>query len=219
MSEGNVELRKKVLRMCREYWEQKAEEEKNGSTKTDSPPINPEDFILTKENEYPKICETLQMNAHFPTIHCYGLLKRKCEIELEQHRFREAGITLLQSQAITFHHQALQQYSKRTIKLNEKNGKNQFKIQEPILTDDEEDMFKNESSDEENDSSTWAKKGESLEQMLSRILSFQSSEETTKKFSALLKKLPSEWRIVQISAAFPTNRSNPFKSFGKDEGI
>jgi len=157
------------------------------------------------------------MNAHFPTIHCYTLLKRKCEIELEQHRFREAGITLLQSQAITFHHQALQQYSKRTMKFNEKNSKNKFKIQEPILTDDEEDMFKDESSDEENHSPTWSKKGESLEQMLSRILSFQSSEETTKKFSSLLKKLPSEWRIVQINAAFPTNRSNPFKSFGKDE--
>ena len=34
MNQGNVDLRKKVLRMCREYWEQKAEEEKTNPEKT-----------------------------------------------------------------------------------------------------------------------------------------------------------------------------------------
>jgi len=33
MNQGNVDLRKKVLRMCREYWEQKADEEKMGQQK------------------------------------------------------------------------------------------------------------------------------------------------------------------------------------------
>ena len=219
MAQGNAELRRNALRIAREYWEQQVEEEKNGSVKIEES-VRWEDYVLTKENEYSKICETLERNAHFPTIHCYTLLRRKCEIELERNRFREAGITLLQSQAITFHHQALQQYSKRTFKLEEKLKHAKITAKEPTLTltDDEEDLFKNELSDEDEDSPSWLQKGESFEQMLSRILSFQSSEETSKKFSKLLKKLPSEWRIVQINAAFPTNPSNPFKSYAKDEG-
>ena len=221
MDKVDWQLRKEVLQMAREYWEQELEKEKTGiSTPAEIEiPKSAADFMLTKENEYSKICETLQMNAHFPTIHCYTLLKRKCEIELEKSQFREAGITLLQSQAITFHHQALQQYSKRTQKkLESLSAKKQQNVNKPVLTDDEEDLFKKESSDEEDDTSTWSQKGESLEQMLSRILSFENSEKTSKKFSMLLKKLPSEWRIVQLSAAFPTIKANPFKTYGKDEG-
>ena len=81
MAQGNSELRRKVLRMAREYWEQQVEEEKNGCAKKDQS-VSWKDFTLTKENEYSKICETLELNAHFPTIHCYTLLRRKCEIEV-----------------------------------------------------------------------------------------------------------------------------------------
>ena len=85
--------------------------------------------------------------------------------------------------------------------------------------EDETDLFENASSGEEDGTKTWSRLGESLEEMLKRILAFQPSEETTQKFSNFLKQLPKEWRIIQISADLSANGGNPFKSAAKDEGM
>ena len=180
-----------------------------------------EDFMLTTENEYSKICETLENNSHFPTIHSYTLLKRKFQIEFAAGNYKSAGMTLLQSQAITFHHQAMKQYSKKIWEANKiSNSNKSARIPDGGANYEEQDLFKDTSSEEEEeDAALWCRKGESYEQMLNRILSYQTSSETPDKFLHYLKQLPKEWRIVQISADLPCNGANPFRLSSKDEGI
>ena len=175
-----------------------------------------EDFTLTKENEYEKICETLRDNAHFPTIHCYTLLRRKCQKELEAEKYKEASLTMLQSQGITFHHQALQQYQRRLSKVREKN-KADKNAKTKIERDEVEDLFADDSSSDDDDTPKWRHKGESFDRMLNRILAFQTPSETAEKFSSYLKHLPKGWRVVQISAELPSKNANPFKSYPKDQ--
>ena len=116
---------RECFQMVIDHFEEEIESEKNKNNcdKQHRKVYTKEDFMLTKENEYSKICETLENNSHFPTRHSYNLLRRKCQIELEAGDHKDAAMTLLQTQAITFHHQAMQQYSKRILKANDK-GKN-----------------------------------------------------------------------------------------------
>ena len=209
-----------MMDMALKYWTEKLEE--NNSKVPGRPIHTKKDFLLTKENEYSKICETLQNNAHFPTTPCYNLLRRKCQIELEERKFKQAAMTLLQSQAITFHHKALQQYGRRISKLSVMPSGNKEALNpssKDKTCDDEVDIFEDASSDEEEDTPIWSKNGESLDEMLRRILSFQSPKETTQKFASCIKKLPKEWRIVQISSEHSLKSTIPFTSAAKDEGM
>ena len=211
---------KECLQMAIDHFEKDIEAEKskkNGDTIKENT-YTKEDFMLTTENEYSKICEALEANAHFPTIHSYTLLKRKYQIELKDGNYKSAGMTLLYSQGITFHHQAMQQYSKR-IWANEKSKRNKnAKYTEHGVKSEEEDIFQDASSEEDNEL-LWSKEKESYEQMLNRLLSFQTSPGTPVECMNHIKKLPKEWRIVQISADFPSNVANPFKFSTKDQGI
>jgi hypothetical protein len=211
---------KECLQMTIDHFEKDIEAEKSNNCDTKKEKIyTKEDFMFTTENEYSKICEALESNSHFPTIHSYTLLRRKYQIELEAGNYKSAGMTLLHSQGITFQHLAMKQYSNRIWKANEKSKSNKnVKITEGGVKSEEEDLFEDASSEEENET-LWSKKGESHEQMLNRLLSFHTSSETPEKCMNYLKKLPKEWRIVQISADLPSNEANPFKFSAKDEGI
>ena len=213
---------KECLQMAIDHLEKDIEAEesklKNNSDTINEKIYTKDDFMLTPENEYSKICEALESNSHFPTIHSYTLLRRKYQIELEAGNYNTAGMTLLHSQGITFHHQAMQQYSKRIWKANEKSKSNKNAKNTEGAVKSDEDLFNDSSSEEENEA-LWSRKGESYEQMLNRLLSFQTSSETPEKCKNYIKKLPKEWRIVQISADVASNEANPFKFSAKDEGI
>ena len=212
-----VDIFKTLIEESIEYWDKKAQK-----IDDDSPSLltsENRDLILTKDNEYSTICQSLQSNSHFPTIHDYTLLRRKFEIEIETHKIIDASLSLLQSQAISFHHQAINQYNKRIFKLNEKlRYENSAKPSNSNEPEEESDILEN-SSAEEDDDNTWSREGESMEQMLTRILRFRSCTETSQKFSEYLRKLPKEWRIVQISTDPSSKAANPFKAPRNADGM
>ena len=225
-----VDIFKALVEESIEYWDKKAQKIDDDSQSLFT--SEKRDLTLTKDNEYSTICQSLQSNSHFPTIHDYTLLRRKFEIEIEANKIIEASMSLLQSQAISFHHQAMNQYNKRIFKLNEKlkyensakpsnrNESNDLivtKVYE-IVTEEELDILENSSAEEDDDGNTWGREGESMEQMLTRILSFRSCTETSQKFSEYLKKLPKEWRIVQISTDPSSKAANPFKASRNVDG-
>ena len=225
-----VDIFKALVEESIEYWDKKAQKIDDDSQSLFT--SEKRDLTLTKDNEYSTICQSLQSNSHFPTIHDYTLLRRKFEIEIEANKIIEASMSLLQSQAISFHHQAINQYNKRIFKLNEKlkygnsakpsnrNESNDLivtKVYE-IVTEEELDILENSSAEEDDDGNTWGREGESMEQMLTRILSFRSCTETSQKFSEYLKKLPKEWRIVQISTDPSSKAANPFKASRNVDG-
>ena len=68
---------------------------------------------VSTEKQYETICQVIKKGWHFPTISLANLLKHKARIELENKDFKEAALTLLQSQALSVRHQALHEYTKR----------------------------------------------------------------------------------------------------------
>ena len=68
---------------------------------------------ISTAKQYETICEVIKKGWHFPTISIANLLKHKARIELENRDFKEAALTLLQSQALSVRHQALHEYTKR----------------------------------------------------------------------------------------------------------
>ena len=226
-----VDIFKALVEESIEYWDKKAQKIDDDSQSLFT--SEKRDLTLTKDNEYSTICQSLQSNSHFPTIHDYTLLRRKFEIEIEANKIIEASMSLLQSQAISFHHQAINQYNKRIFKLNEKlkyensakpSNRNEtedrirYSIYELDIIETELDILENSSAEEDDDGNTWGREGESMEQMLTRILSFRSCTETSQKFSEYLKKLPKEWRIVQISTDPSSKAANPFKASRNVDG-
>ena len=213
-----VDIFKTLIEESIEYWDKKAKNMDDDSQSLFT--SEKRDLTLTKDNEYSTICQSLQSNSHFPTIHDYTLLRRKFEIEIEANKTIDASLSLLQSQAISFHHQAMNQYNKRMFKLNEKlKYENSAKPSNGNEPQEELDILENSSAEEDDDGNTWSREDESMEQMLTRILSFRSCIETGQKFSEYLKKLPKEWRIVQISTDPSSKAANPFKAPRNADGM
>ena len=105
-------------------------------------------------------------------------------------------------------------------KLNEKlKYENSAKPSNGNEPEEELIILENSSAEEDDDGNTWSREDESMEQMLTRILSFRSCIETGQKFSEYLKKLPKEWRIVQISTDPSSKAANPFKAPRNADGM
>ena len=205
---------KECFKKARDEMLQRKKERESNEAQTklnETKTFTKDDFMVTEEKEYAILCEVVQKNAHFPTIHLEKLIKRKCEIELDRGENRKAGLTLLQYQAISFHHQALFQYEKRKA-----NAKQQQKTGTVLQ---EADIFEDSDEGDADEVTTWAKEGESFEQMMCRTLTFHSPAETDYTFCQKLKKLPKEWRIVQISANTGPNWAGTFKRTPRDEGM
>ena len=89
-------------------------------------------------------------------------------MELKEGKYKEAGMTILRSQAITIHHKAMEQYRKRISKLNGIDKANKAtKINDDQIEhcEDEIDLFEDESSGDDEEATTWCRKGEGFEQM------------------------------------------------------
>ena len=109
--------------------------------------------------QYEKISQTIDESWNFPTLPTFNLLKHKVRLEIELEKYQDAALTLLQSQALSFRHQALNQYLKK---------------------------LQNDENDE-------------LASMHEIILKFQTLAKSHQQIQDMMKNLPSDWTIVQIS--------------------
>ena len=114
---------------------------------------------ISTQRQYKTICQVIEKGWHFPTISIANLLKHKSRFELENKDFKEAALTLLQSQALSVRHQALHEYTKRYL------------------------------SDETNE----------VAEMQHSTMAFYTENKENKHVLDLIKKLPKDWNIVQLS--------------------
>jgi len=128
---------------------------------------------------------------NFPEApHTQNLIKMKVEEMLQDGREDEAAKLLVLSQATTFHHQVLSQYSRKLDK----------QLKEKISTDVdpvEKDLF-----DED----------ETLEEKQRRLMLFESF--SSSDVAGMISRLPPSWTVIQISSRI--NPGTRFKTTKKD---
>ena len=120
--------------------------------------------------QYEKICDEIDRNWKFPTAPIFNLIKHKVRLEHELGFYQESALTMLQSQGLSFRHQALNQYYKRLeIQKSSKNS---------------------EKNNQDND----------LTEMHQKLLEFQDSlSKNSESVLELIKELPDDWRVIQLS--------------------
>ncbi len=111
------------------------------------------------ESQYELICSEIEHNWGFPTAPIFQLLKHKSRLEFELEKYQDSSLTTLQSQALGFRHQALNQYCKRLLQ-------------------------------DENDE---------LASMHQSILEFQTGSKSNSQVMQLIRGLPKDWRVVQLT--------------------
>ena len=121
-------------------------------------------------SQYEKICDEIDRNWKFPTAPIFNLIKHKVRLEHELGLYQESALTMLQSQGLSFRHQALNQYYKRLeIQKSSKNS---------------------EKNNQDND----------LTEMHQKLLEFQDSlSKNSESVIELIKELPDDWRVIQLS--------------------
>ena len=96
-----------------------AKHEKNDKVKKRDQNENLDHFLgenwtaLSTQKQYELVTEEIEKNWHFPTLTVNNLLKHKSRLEQELGHPELSALTLLQSQALTFRHQSIAQYSSR----------------------------------------------------------------------------------------------------------
>lgn len=86
-----------------------------------------------REKVYQKICEEVECNRKFPTLPVANLVKDKFRLEYELGMYEKSGLTMLESQGLTFRHQALLQYQRRLKSDDETESDSLLKMQHDLL--------------------------------------------------------------------------------------
>ena len=121
-------------------------------------------------SQYEKICDEIERNWKFPTAPIFNLIKHKVRLEHELGLYQESALTMLQSQGLSFRHQALNQYYKRL------------------------EIQKSSKNSEKNNQDT------DLTEMHQKLLEFQDSlSKNSESVLELIKELPDDWRVIQLS--------------------
>lgn len=151
------------------------------------------DFFLNfgaqdPRSQYEKVCEEIERNWKFPTQPIVNMIKHRFRLEHELGYYQESALTMLQSQGLSFRHQALTQYQKR-LSYKSKNKENE------------------DSEDSE------------LAEMHQKLLEFQDTlSKSSESLLELIKELPDDWRVVQLSVN-DTHSDSRFKKTPADQAV
>ncbi len=159
---------------------------------------------MSDEKQLEQISKIVDRHWGFPALPMYGLVRRKCELEMKQGLRQEAALTTLQSQALSFRHQALTQFQKRSL----------LKVNQTIAK-----AVKNESDDMFDDPSDPKGGVEDEDEVALKLLAFQTScREGNGQLLDLIRDLPDHWRVVQITIDDESGASR-FKKTKTDEAV
>jgi len=140
-------------------------------------------------SQYEKICDEIERNWKFPTAPIFNLIKHKVRLEHELGLYQESALTMLQSQGLSFRHQALNQYYKRL------------------------EIQKSSKNSEKNNQDT------DLTEMHQKLLEFQDSlSKNSESVLELIKELPDDWRVIQLSVN-DLHSDSRFKKTPADQAV